>query len=320
MRPTFVLSLDEELIWGSFDHTPAPRFDLENPDIRGAVRALLELLDEYEIPATWAVVGHLFLGSCTRGADGRAHPELERPSYSWHRGDWLGDDPCTDRARDPLWYGDDMIDAIAARRTAHEIGCHSFSHLVYGDPGCSAAAAASDLRACVERARLRGLTLRSFVFPRNLEGHHTLLREFGFVSFRGEDPAWFRALPGAGRRVGHLIDQVAALVPPVSQPYQHLPGLWNLPGSMVLLHRNGVRRAIPLAVRARKIRAGLARAIRERGLFHLWFHSQNLCRDRDGLLAVLRSAFAEAVQLRDRGLLDIRTMSDLTDSLRAEPS
>jgi peptidoglycan/xylan/chitin deacetylase (PgdA/CDA1 family) len=320
LRPTFVLSLDEELFWGSFDHTPAPRFDLENPDIRGAVRALLDLLDEFAIPATWAVVGHLFLGSCTRDSDGRAHPDLERPHYRWYPRDWFDHDPCTDRARDPLWYGDDMIDMIASRGIEHEIGCHSFSHLIYGDPGCSAAAAASDLRACLDSARARGLTLRSFVFPRNVEGHHELLREFGFVSFRGDDPTWFRTLPGPARRAGHFVDQAAALAPPVSHPYERLPGLWNLPGSMVLLNRRGARRGIPFAARAHKIQAGLTRAVRERALFHLWFHSQNLCHDRAGLLGVLRSAFAEAARLRDRGMLDIRTMGDLTDLLRAGSS
>jgi peptidoglycan/xylan/chitin deacetylase (PgdA/CDA1 family) len=316
-RPTLVISLDQELIWGSFDETTPGAFLAAHPDPRGTVRALIALFDELDIPVTWAVVGHLFLGSCSRGPDGQAHPEIVRPRYGWYPGDWLGGDPCTDRARDPLWYGDDVLDMIQAARARHEIGCHSFSHLIYGDPGCSHEAAAADLRACLEVAKRRAITLRSFVFPRNREGHHALLREHGFTSFRGEEPAWWRDLPGAAKRAGHFFDQAVAMPPPVIDPAEKLPGLWNLPGSLLLLHRHGVRRYIPFAVRRRRISLGLAEAVRRRRVFHLWFHPHNLSFDREGLFAVLRDGLREAARLRDRGLLDVRTMGDVAETLRA---
>ena len=318
MRPTLVISLDQEFIWGHFDQMSPETFLASHPDPRGTVRALIELFDDLDIPATWAIVGHLFLASCSRGTDGRPHPELPRPRYHWYPRDWLGVDPCTDRMRDPLFYGDDVLDEIQGARARHEIGCHSFSHGVYGDPGCSDAAAAADLRACVDLAAKRGITLRSFVFPRNSEGHHALLKEHGFTAFRGEDVAWWRDLPKQGKRVGHLIDQAGARPPRVSEPTEKLPGLWNLPGSMLLLHRQGIRRWIPYAARRRRLLSGLARAVRERRLFHLWFHPHNLCLDRSGLLAVLRDGLREAARLRDRGELDIRTMGDLAGELRAK--
>lgn len=315
MRPTFVVSLDKELVWGSFDLMSAEAWARAYPDPRGTVRRLLALLDELAIPATWAVVGHLFLGACRRDAAGRAHPEIVRPRHAWRRGDWLADDPCTDRAHDPLWYGDDLVDEILAARTKHEVGSHSFSHVIYGDAGCSAEAAASDLAACVAAARARGVALRSFVFPRNVEGHHALLKANGFVAYRGDDPTWFRGLPGVARRAAHLFDQAAGLEPPVSVPRETLPGLWNIPGSMLLLHRGGVRQLVPLSVRVARGRAGLARAVREEKVFHLWFHPFNLCVDRAGMLGALREILTAAARLRDEGALDIRTMGDLADSM-----
>jgi peptidoglycan/xylan/chitin deacetylase (PgdA/CDA1 family) len=317
MRPALVISLDQEFIWGSFDHTAPGAFLAAHPDPRGTVRALIELFDEFDIPVTWAIVGHLFLASCKRGADGKAHPEIVRPQYEWYEGDWLGVDPCTDRTRDPLFYGDDVLDMVQGARARHEIACHSFSHLVYGDPGCSEAAAAADLDACVGAAAARGLTLRSFVFPRNREGHHALLREHGFTAFRGEEPAWWRDLPGPAKRAGHLFDQATARPPPIVQPTEKLPGLWNLPGSLLLLHRHGVRRYIPFAARKRRISVGLSEAIRRGGVFHLWFHPHNLSFDRDGLFRVLRDGLREAARLRDRGALDVRTMGDVADALGA---
>lgn len=315
MRPTFILSLDKELVWGSRDHTSAKDFDRKYPDLRGVVRDLLAMLDEYDIPATWAVVGHLFSASCVRDASGRAHPEIERPHYLWHPDDWFRDDPCSDRSRDPLWYGDDILEWIQKAKTTHDIGSHSYSHLIFGDEGCSTAAAKSDLLACLEAARARGLTLKSFVFPRNREGHHQVLRDSGIIAYRGVDPTWYHKLPGKIRKMSHFADQALALTPPVSLPVETLPGLWNIPGSMMLLHRGGIRRAIPISVRVAKAKAGLRRAVSEGKIFHLWFHPFNLAHDRAFMFAALRGILAEVARLRDLGALDVRTMTGVAQAL-----
>lgn len=314
-RPTFVVSLDKELVWGSRDHTSARDFERKYPDLRGVVRELLDTLDEYGVAATWAVVGHLFLSSCTRDASGRAHPEIARPDYSWYPDDWFKTDPCTDRARDPLWYGDDIVEWIRGAKVAHDIGSHSFSHLIFGDAGCSAAAAKSDLTACVEAARAKGIQLKSFVFPRNREGHHQVLRDSGIVAYRGVDPTWYRAFPKKLKRLAHFTDQALALTPPVSLPVETLPGLWNIPGSMMLLHRGGVRRHISVGTRVAKGKAGLRRAVEEGKIFHLWFHPFNLAHDRAEMFAALRGILAEAARLRDSGALDVRTMAGVADAL-----
>ncbi len=308
---SLVVSFDTELIWGSFDHTTADGFERRYPDVRGTIGDLLQLLDRYQVPVTWAVLGHLFLARCERGADGRAHPELIHPQQRWFGGPWLAADPCTDRARDPLWYGDDILDAIQGARTAHEIGCHSFSHALFDDPDLTQAAVRSDLDACRRVAATRGIELRSFAFPRNREGHHRLLRDAGFVAFRGADPTWYRSLPGVPRRAAHFADQIAALPPAVSHPVQAVPGLWNVPGSMLLLHRSGMRRVIPIASRIAKARLGLRRAVRSGAVFHLWTHPFNLASDRAGLLGALEAILRDAVALREGGRLRIETMGEV---------
>jgi hypothetical protein len=188
---------------------------------------------------------------------------------------------------------------------------------VYGDPGCSTAAAADDLTACVRAAAADGVALRSFVFPRNLEGHHELLKSHGFVAYRGADQTWFRALPPAVRRPAHLLDQSLALTPPVSIPTETLPGLWNVPGSMILLPRDGVRRLVPFAARVAKARAGLAAAVRQGRVFHLWFHPFNFAVDRTALLRALDEILRSAVELRERGQLDILTMFEVAKAMNA---
>lgn len=318
MTGTFVLSLDTELVWGSFDHTSAEDFGQHYPDIRGTIADILRLLEQHEISATWAVVGHLFLGSCERGSDGRAHPELRRPAHAWHHGDWLGSDPCTDRTRDPLWYGDDIVGLLRSARVPQEVGSHSFSHVVFGDEGCSAEVASSEVDACVRVAAGQGIELRSFVFPRNVEGHHDVLLANGIRAFRGAEPYWYRRLPRPLRRVAHLVDQAAAIPPPVSPASERLPGLWDIPGSMMLLSRVGIRRLVPMQSRVRKARRGLRRASREGKVFHLWFHPFNLAVDRQAMLRVLDEILEEAARLRASGQLTIHTMGSLADELAGQ--
>lgn len=319
-RGTFVLSIDTELLWGSFDHVPPAEFARRYPDERGVIREVLALLEKHQVAATWAVVGHLFLAECQRGADGRAHPGMPRPGYAWFAGDWYRADPCADRASEPLWYGDDIVDAIVAAPAGHEVGCHGFSHAVFGDPGFDAAAAAAEIDECRRLAGLRGLDLRSFVFPRNREGHHAVLADRGFVAIRGADPTWRNRLPGRLGRLAALVDQVLAIAPPVSTPRQVRPGLWDIPGSMLLMERTGLRRLVPVSARVRKARRGLRRAVREEAVFHLWFHPFNLAPDRRAMLGALDRILADVAALRAAGRLDVRTMGQLADAAEAHPS
>lgn len=84
-RGTMVVSLDLELCWGRFDKVPVPMLEADASEERIQIKRLLALLDRYEIPATWAIVGHLMLAGCSRHA-GAAHTDvMPRPDYSWFR-------------------------------------------------------------------------------------------------------------------------------------------------------------------------------------------------------------------------------------------
>ena len=315
--PTFVLSLDTELLWGSFDHTSDEAFAASHPNLRGVTGDILSLLEEFDVSATWAVVGHLFLASCERGPDGRAHPTLARPAPSpSFPTDWFARDPCAGRDQAPFWYGDDLLDLIASCRVPQEIGSHSFSHMSFG-PGCPAEAAESDVAECVRLATARGIELRSFVFPRNVVGRVDVLARRGFTSFRGEDPTWYQPLRGTAKRVARLLDLAFCMTPPVTVPIEVVPGVYDIKGSMLLLYRVGPYRAVLVRARIAKARRGLRRAVERGGVFHLWTHPENFAADRQAMLAALRGILVEVAGRRDRGELRVMTMGQLA---RAMPS
>lgn len=273
-RGGFLLSIDTELAWGGVHNGSFWRHVGHYQQTREAVNRLLALLERYEIRATWAVVGHLFLDRC-QADNGVKHPEITRPSYQWFTGDWFEADPCTSLDRDPYWYGPDILEQIKECKVPQEIASHGFSHMIVGDPGCSRECFDSELRACVAQAEDRGVVLKSFVFPRNSVGHLDVLAENGFAAFRGTVPAWFMRAPGPLRPWARLLDGLLPISPPVTSPRWH-DGLWDLPASYFYPHRDGWAKLIPPGLSVHKPKLGLEKAANQNALFHLWFHAFTL--------------------------------------------
>jgi peptidoglycan/xylan/chitin deacetylase (PgdA/CDA1 family) len=304
-RGVFTLSLDFELIWGTLDRGVDLYREACEREHAFVVERFLALLAEFEISATWCTLGHLFLGSCAP-EDGRKHPEIIPPTPRW-----FDPDPAATEETAPIFYGKTLVDRILECPTAQEVGCHSFSHPMFDT--CSRKTADSELAECVRLARERGLELSSFAFPRNRVGHLDVLREHGFSVYRGPDPAWFEdpRWPRPAKRIGHLLEVVAARRPPVVLPEETMPGLWNLPGSMIYFPMHGVRRRIPLSVRVSRAFKGLDAAVRERRVFHLWFHPTNLAFETNAMFEGLRRIFSRVAALRDEGRLSVMPMRDV---------
>ena len=302
-RGVFTLSLDFELLWGTVDLFGPEGFRRACQVERDIViDRLLDLLVEFDVPATWFTVGHLMLGDC----DGK-HPEIVRPSHSWHQEDWFRHDPGGTEREAPEFLGRSLVEKILACPVRQEVGCHSFSHVIFGDPGCSREAAASELAASVQAAESLGLKMQSFAFPRNLVGHLDLLREHGFTAYRGPDPQWggWDRLPVAMKRLANLWHVLVAAAPPTVVPEMTDSGLWNIPGSMVYFPAHGLRRHIPAGLRVRRAVKGLTAAARQRRIFHLWFHPTNLADQTEEMFCGLRGILEQVRRLRERGELDV---------------
>ena len=319
MRGTMVLSLDLELSWGWFDLHPMPTLNAQSLEERKQIKRLLALLDRYEIPATWAIVGHLMLDDCTRDREGKAHADIvPRATYSWFPHDWYCADPCTKASLAPGWYAPDILEWIRGARVRHEIGSHSFAHVCYGDPECSSSVAQADLKAALEAAARKGITLRSFVFPRNQVGHLGILKRSGLKAYRGADPPILLSVNGALLRTFTFLDQLLAFRPKPVQAEETQPELWNIPGNHLYMARHELRKIIPIASRVLKGRRGINGAVKTGGLYHLWFHPCNLNIDPEPMFSGLEKIFAYASRMRERGLLNILTMGEYAQRLEGE--
>lgn len=183
-HPYFMVSLDIEMLWG-FVHTHEYRLiklltKAGGNEIRKCVEFLLEQFEKYQISVTWAFVGHLFLDHCEK-EDGIPHKDMIRPSK-----DWYSIDPCTDIKTNPLFYGRDIVESVLGSDLDHEIGYHSFSHVIFSK--CERDVAEAEIKKGIEVAKDFGIEFVSFVFPDNQIGHLDLLYSNGFRIFRGIRP------------------------------------------------------------------------------------------------------------------------------------
>jgi peptidoglycan/xylan/chitin deacetylase (PgdA/CDA1 family) len=303
IEPTFIISLDVELLWGFILNPNSKVISLlENDDKkgRGNINILLSLFERYNIPATWAVVGHLFLDRCSR-ENGVPHHAMPR-----FKDDWYSADPCSDIRQDPLYYGRDIIEKVISSPVGHEIGYHSFSHILFSE--CAREVAEAEVKEGVKLAKGLGITLKSFVFPYNAIGHVDVLRECGFEIFRGKHLA--RQDPNQSfliRKASGAIDKV------IAQPTEPAwrDGIWEIPSSMFFCDPQ-----IPFSLLPRA-KFGLERAIRSNKVFHIFLHPYNLLmqpslvRDLDKLLTFVSKK-------RDEGRLWVMTMGGLAFCLNSD--
>ena len=299
-KPTFIISLDTELIWG---YTAYPASDavrlLKNDDTkgRGCVDTLLDLFKKHNIPATWAVVGHLFLDHC-ECEDGIPHKDMPR-----FKEDWYSVDPCTDIQRDPLYYGKDIVGKILSNRIEHEIGYHSFLHVVFSE--CSREVAEAEIKEGIKLAKEFGITFNSFVFPENKIGHIDVLKENGFKIYRGENLGRYNLNQSfLIRKFNGGIDKI------IAQPAEPkwMDGIWEIPTSILFCDPQIKFSVLPRA------KLGLYRAIKSKKVFHIYLHPHDFLRYsslKDDLDKFLRIV----AKKRDEGKIEVMTMQEFAKML-----
>ncbi|MFD1647763.1 polysaccharide deacetylase family protein [Haloarchaeobius litoreus] len=306
---TVVLSVDAELAWGFHDKASPPMDRVQAG--REGWRAALETFDEHDLPATWAVVGHLFLSNC----DG-SHPDIPAPS-GWFLAEREGK-----LAGRELFCAPELVGDIGRADADHDLGIHTFSHVQFGALETTASLARTEIELAVDVARQAGFDPVSFVFPRNDVGHRAELADSPMRCYRGVRPTSRGGLEGRGGKV-----RAAALgptAPPLVEPRIDEFGLVDVPASLYLYGFQGIGRRVAGLLRedpvVGAVRSGLDAAAERDGVLHLWLHPNNLVTDRDH--ERLRQVCELVARYRDEkgvGVETMRSVANRTLSARSDP-
>lgn len=256
---------------------------------RRGLEQALSLFAEFDAGATWAIVGHLFHTSCDGGHEG-----VQR---------WFDRDPCTSLEENPLWYAPDIVEQISSS-DRQEIGFHSYSHMIFDDPRCTAGIARLEYESCIQVAKEWGIKDPAFVFPRNRINHLPELRDAGFKVYRGCIEPWYEFDKREIRMMATYIDYLLNLsVSTYERPRETSEGLINIPGCLPL---NPIRsRYFDIFgiedVRLRKLKKGVKQAAERDEIFHIWTHLYEFPERLPALREVLKLASNLEVNISSMG-------------------
>jgi hypothetical protein len=312
-QPTVVISLDLELAWGTFDlyyNDDLLKMSRWTHDV--GVPNLLSHLTRNRISASWAIVGAMMRRSLpdVSGLPGVAYRHFSKPWFSYVPRDG-------DESTHPEWFGASVVEMIRKAKPEQEIGFHSFSHVPFGLPGMTRERAIAEYNHCVRIARELGIPATCFVFPRNLVAYLSELRDAGFSCFRDVDELPVRLASGKLKSIWVVLADFAGASPCVVEP-SCKEGLVSIPGSLMIRCEDGWRKYIPDAIRLRRLRKGLERVRRNGGVFHVWFHPENLYPGWPRLENVVARFLEELGALVRNGDLRCLTMGQLASEFQAK--
>src|SRR6266568_9156537 len=312
-QSTVVISLDLELCWGSFDLSfdddllKMGRWthDVGTPN-------LLNHLTRNGISASWAVVGAMMRPSLPdlSGLPEVSYPHFSKPWFSYvpQEGHEL---------THPEWFGASLVEMIRSAEPQQEIGFHSFSHVPFGRLGMPRERAVAEYRYCARIAQELGIPTTCFVFPRNLVAYLADLRDAGFTCFRDVDKLPVRFASNKLTSVGMVLADFAGLSPRMIEPSLK-EGIVSIPGSLLIRCAAGWRKHIPDSSRLRRLTKGLERVRRSGGVFHVWFHPENLYAQWPRLENVVARFLQELGNLVRNGEVKCLTMGQLAKEFRSQ--
>ncbi len=323
-KAAFIVSLDLELYWGWRDIRDLDSCREWLLQVRPTVARILELFDRYQIHATWAAVGFLFLRNREEllKVMPRVKPDYELRQLSPYEAmAQVG----RDEEADPYHYGPSILRAIL-NTPNQEVGTHTFSHYYCLEQGQTETAFRSDLEAAIRAAAEWGLELKSLVFPRNQSNPEYVdaCRAVGIHSYRGAGRHWIyqgrkRRDECWVRRAVRLLDAYANVsghhTVSFDEVRQGPP--FNLPASRFLRPYFPALKVLE-GLKLRRICSGLDYAARKRRIYHLWFHPEDLATNAAENLAGLETVLRRFAQLRDEGLMESVNMGELSERLLAE--
>ena len=318
---TLVISLDFELYWGVRD---ARRIENYRKTILGerlVVPALLKLFHEYQIHATWAIVGFMF---CETREDLIRQLPSKKPLYDnqilspYPHVNHIG----RDEQEDPFHYAPSLIKLVAS--SAHqEVGTHTFSHYYCLEKGQDIETFRDDLKAAKKVASKYKLDMESLVFPRNQFNaeYLSVCEELGINAYRGNECSWiYRAKSRTDesllRRAVRLLD---AYINISGHNCYSLDGVScklpvNIPSSRFLRpFSKRLRLLEPL--RMSRILSDLTYAAKHGLIYHLWWHPHNFAHNTNENLSCLKKILDHYVRMNEMYGMQSLNMGEMAQQI-----
>jgi hypothetical protein len=233
---------------------------ITDESLRWAYSKLFTLLEQYELRATFAVVGLFVAGQDST----RAH--LREMASSAACREWLKIpmEALESKAIDGWFY--EELPRLVKQSGQHELASHGYSHLPFMWQGFSDELAHHELSAMQRLSLENAWGIRSMVFPRNQVAFTHLLGQYGIEKFRPSTEG-----EGLVHRVRSLLGEFN-----VRASSETLSAGQAVPAGRFINWRSGARLVVPPPVTTFRWKRILQHAADTGRCAHLWFHPHNL--------------------------------------------
>ena len=281
-KASFVLSIDLELAWGVWDKLSSINIQKIIDKERLVCENLLNIFDENEIPVTWAVVAAL----------------LD------NKNKMMGN------LNQKAWYAPDILDNILNSKTKHLIASHSYAHKEFNT--CSKEEIIEDFEKSNFFLKSININPDVFIFPRNNVFHLDVLKKFNFKTYRSIDKSWYKKVYKYNKSLGkisNLIDKVIPIKTNSVSPLIDKFGLTEVPTSILLISKNGIRSIVTNYSMFKKIKDGIDLAISQNECFHIWFHPSNFYYQTNKQFDLLKKIINYVNLKREQGLIEVKLLN-----------
>jgi peptidoglycan/xylan/chitin deacetylase (PgdA/CDA1 family) len=320
-KGNFVISLDFEINWGVWDVVSLENYANHLYGVRNVIPSLIKLFDEFKINATFATVGFLFFDTKEQLLN---YLPSEKPTYTNKNiSPYLShfDTVGTNEKDDLLHFAPSLIKQL--QQAGQEVGCHTFSHYYCLEDGQTVEQFKADLQAAKKIAEEKGISLKSFVFPRNQynEAYLSVCRQEGIIAYRGNENSWLYEAKNYEsetliRRACRLIDAYINITGhhcyDITWTNNSIP--CNIPSSR-FLRQYSKKLAFLDGFRLRRIKNSMTYAAKNNLTYHIWWHPHNFGVNLQQNLLFLQQILKHYKHLQTKYGFTSSNMQNLAQSL-----
>ena len=255
-------SFDCEGKWGMTDISTNWDVDLTRDSLLKAYEFILETLRENDISATFAFVG-AFTESREIFID-EVLPGLSSKNYS----NWLNHSKhrILDKTEEG-WFMPELLNLVK-EYNVHEIATHGYTHIPFSMLDLKDVR--TELKLIRKWADKNKIECSTLIYPRNIIGHHNLLKEYQIFGYRDlPDTISNNRIP---KIIKTLIEETWILKK--SQQLDELDTC-KIPGGVFINWRYGFRKFVPSLVSFLKYKSMINDAKIKNQVAHFWVHPHN---------------------------------------------
>lgn len=311
-----------ELNWGVHDVLTLEQYSENLLGSRLAIPRILQLFSEYDIHATWAIVGMLYCKSKEELLSKLANLDLpyEREEFSpKHILSIVGENEDVD----PFHYAYSLIEKIKVVPN-QEIATHTFSHYYCLEAGQQINHFEKDLQAVMEVQQ----GVSSLIFPRNQTNNEYLnmCKKFGINAYRGNEDSWIyrpytSKTNSSIKRATRLLDTYINLTGHHTYSLSKIEKqpIINVKSSRFLRPYNNKNKMLE-KIRLNRIKKSLTVAAKSDEIYHLWWHPHNFGKDMEESLIFLEEILKHVDFLKRNFAFESLHMRDIANRILKEES